>query len=96
MRIFIILLFLVATSLSGIAIAADMVEMEAIRAVVGPEALIIPVPDYNCNHIYVVKKADGSIWTYYSSKNGKYFIIHKALIFQGEKKSNKALNHDPQ
>lgn len=87
MRIFIILLFLHGILPAGIVIA-DMKEIESIRTEVGQYALIVPVSDNNCDHIYIVKKKDGSIWTYsanYSANNYHLHIVKKALIFHGDK-----------
>lgn len=86
MRIFIMLLFLHGILPVGIVIA-DMKEIESIRAKVGRYASIVPVSDNNCDHIYIVKKKDGSIWTYsanYSTNNYHVHIVKKALIFHGD------------
>lgn len=74
---------------TGMALAADMKEIEAIRAEVGQHALIIPVPHYNCRHIYLVKKSDGSIWIYRVAYTIKSKVIHKALIFLKDKQGEK-------
>ncbi len=65
---------------------AGMKEIEAIRKEIGEKALIIPVSDNNCSHIYIVKRKDGSIWTYSSNAGLRNtMVVRKALIFKPDK-----------
>lgn len=86
MKLFMLLLILAGVLLAEPVLTADMAEIEVIRAEVGPNALIVPVPDYNCTHIYIIRKEDESIWVYSarSTVRGRR-IVRKALIFRGDR-----------
>lgn len=84
-RIIIVIMFI---CLHAINATADITEIEAIEKIVGESAMIVQVPGCcmrydECRRIYVVRKHDNSIWTYYINVDAKGgMIIKETPIFE--------------